>query len=564
MHSHDDYLLRLLVEEGQLDPAAVERATQIASEKGISIDDALTQSTRLTAKCVAISRSTLCECPFLDLDRYDIDINNSMLIPRNIAEKHGVFPLFVVNNVATLGMVDPLNVRAIDQVRPHLRAEIEPVLCVPSQLKALISRAYSLSSHAQGIEDAPTSTISADLTTGEEPIVAAVNQIIADAVDANASDIHISPDDHDLQLRYRVDGELQPRQGPGLTSHTGIIQRLKVMAGLDLTQTRRPQDGKFRFTGHGDPVEVRLSTMPTVCGENAVMRLIRPHAQILGFAELGLGHDATRIEELIEQPYGMILVTGPTGSGKTSTLYTAVRKLNTPDRNIMTIEDPVEIRMPGIRQIQTNTEIGLTFAGALRSVLRQDPDVVLVGEIRDSETAMIASQASLTGHMVLSTLHTNDAAGAIARLKDLGVPGFVINASLLGALAQRLVRRTCRQCAKAYTPSPLLLRRFDTDGSDGAYMRGSGCSFCSSSGYRGRLGIFELMVLDPALQEAIDSDQPTHEIQRIAVANGMQPMWQDGLNKARLGLTTLEEVAKAVTTIDSVTAAPSESRREAA
>jgi len=291
------------------------------------------------------------------------------------------------------------------------------------------------------------------------PIVDAVNTIIIDAIRLGASDIHLNPDHSVLRIRLRIDGRLQTRQGPSLSMYPKIVQRLKVMGNLDLTQTRRPQDGKFRFTHGSDTFDIRMSLVPTVGGENVVLRLLSGSGRVASLDELGMREEMrNRMQPLINQPYGMFLVTGPTGSGKTTTLYSILSLLNSSERNVITIEDPVEIRMPMIRQIQVNHEIGLTFAGALRSVLRQDPDIILVGEIRDEETAEIALQASLTGHLVLATLHTNDAAGAIARLLDLDQAPYVINAAVIGVLAQRLVRRVCESCSEIDSPDPHLLR----------------------------------------------------------------------------------------------------------
>lgn len=556
MNGASEYLLRLLVDEGLVTAAGIEQAKRTATEKSIPLEEALCTLGLLSPRDLGLAKAVLCEVPFVDLAAYEIDIANARLLPRTVAEKHLAFPLFVQGATITVGMADPLNIKAIDQLRQLLRAEIEAVLCVPQALSGLISKAYSL---ASGVDSAgpAVEVIARDLTTGEEPIVAAVNQIISDAASQGASDIHISPCEHELQLRYRIDGELQLRQGPPLSAHPAMIQRLKVMASLDLTQTRRPQDGKCRFTARGENLDIRLSIIPTVCGENAVMRLLRPHAQILDFSNLGIAPAvAGSIERLLDQPHGMLLVTGPTGSGKTSTLYTAVKKINSPNRNIVTIEDPVEIRMHGIRQVQVNAEIGMTFAGALRSILRQDPDVVLLGEIRDAETALIGTQASLTGHFVLSTLHTNDAAGAVARLKDLGVPSFVITSALLGVLAQRLVRRVCRDCTQPHTPDPALLRRFGVLGSDDKFMKGLGCSRCGGSGYRGRVGIYELLAMTPDLALEIERGATTNQLNAFAQRQGMFPMWRDGLDKARMGLTSLEEVARAVATSDLEEAAP--------
>ncbi|MFM9957159.1 MAG: GspE/PulE family protein [Phycisphaerales bacterium] len=550
MINGSDYLLRSLVDEHLISTAQAEQVKRSSLERSVPVDEALVALGMVSPRDIGLVRATLLEVPFVDVPSYDVDIANARLLPRSVAEKHRAFPLFVQGAVVTVGMADPLNIKAIDQLRQLIKGEIEPVLCLPEALASLTAKAYSLSS---GHDDpqAHADAVPADLTTGEEPIVAAVNQIINDATSSGASDIHISPCEHELQLRIRVDGQLVVRQGPPLSAHAGIVQRLKVMANLDLTQTRRPQDGKFRFTCRGETLDVRLSTIPTVCGENIVMRLLRPNGQILDYADLGMNEALVHgIEEVLEHPHGMLLVTGPTGSGKTSTLYTGLKKLNTPSVSIVTIEDPVEIRMHGVRQVQANAEIGFTFAAALRSILRQDPDIILLGEIRDAETALIATQASLTGHFVLSTLHTNDAAGAIARLKDLGVPGFVITSAVLGVIAQRLVRKVCRDCAEVASPDRVIRARFGVEATDDKFMRGAGCARCGGSGFRGRVGIYELLRVTPAVALEIERGANTGQLNSFAVRNGMVPMWRDGLDKARMGITSLEEVAQAVATFE--------------
>jgi type IV pilus assembly protein PilB len=521
----------------------VESAHKHSSEHKCALSESLIALKHIEPRTLALVRAGICECPFADLDHYQIDIRNTQLLPRPTSESLHAFPLFVFGESATMGMANPLDLKAVDQLRAVLKLEIEPVLCEPGALSRLIDRAYTLSSDAGQAKQ----TDQASLTTGKEPVVAAVNQILAQAAERGASDVHINPDEASLHLRFRVDGTLQAQQGPGLGMHAGIVQRLKVMANLDLTQSRRPQDGKFRFQYNGRSVDVRLSIIPTVCGENVVMRMLTSAASIRGFAELGVPADMqNQFDELLTQPHGMLLVTGPTGSGKTTTLYTGLKKLNSPGRNIMTIEDPVEIRMPLIRQVQVNTEIGMTFAGALRSILRQDPDVVFVGEIRDEETARIAIQAALTGHLVLSSLHTNDAAGAVPRLRDFGCAPFAINGALLGVVAQRLVRKVCVDCSKPCEPDKLLLARFHADNTDGTYVKGAGCPRCAGTGYKGRLGVYELLRLTPRLQQMIDRNATTNEIRSTAVHEGMRLMWHDGLAKARVGLTTLSEVVRVV------------------
>ncbi|MFG0283455.1 MAG: GspE/PulE family protein [Phycisphaerales bacterium JB039] len=544
MLSYDDFVLGAITEERLLDEQQLELARAHAVEQSVSVIDALLELHLLSSQQLSIIRALVYETPYANLDHYDIDLRNTALLPRSVAERARAFPLFHVGSVVTVGMADPLDLRALDAIRSATKLDIEPVLCDPVALEGLIERAYSLSAGGAvaAQDDAPAFD-----TSDERPIVAAVNQIISLAVEQGASDIHLGPDERELHLRFRIDGMLQMRQGPPRSAHPALVQRLKVMAGLDLTQTRRPQDGKFRFRHEGRSVDVRLSVIPTVAGENVVMRLLSGATSIRSFEDLGFSQELIeQFQVMVEQPHGMILVTGPTGSGKTTTLYTALATLNTPERNIITIEDPVEIRLPLLRQVQVNSAIGLTFATALRSVLRQDPDVVLVGEIRDDETARIAVQAALTGHLVLATLHTNDACGAVARLHDLGAPPFAINSSVLCAMAQRLVRRVCAQCAAPDSPEPSLLRRFDIRLEDGQFQVGAGCSQCANLGVRGRLVVAEMLRMTGPVKEAIERQDPAAELRRIALREGMRPMWLDGLDKARRGLTTLAEVGRVV------------------
>lgn len=552
MLSQDDFVISALLEEGLVDRASIDAARRSAVEGSMTISEAIVAQGKVSSRDLAIIKAETTECPYVDLAAFDINIRNSSLLPRSIAESLLAFPLFVCDGIATVGMENPLDLRAVDQIRALLKIDVDPVVCQPEALRGLIELAYALGGQSGpsaelsgGGSTGTTSAIS--LKVGKEPIVAAVNQIIAQAVELGASDIHLGPDEHELHLRYRVDGALRTFQGPGLASHTGLMQRLKVMANIDLTQSRRPQDGKFRIHHDGRNVDVRLSIIPTVCGENAVMRLLASNANIKDLPSLGVPpEECAAFERSIASPYGMVLVTGPTGSGKTTTLYTALKKLNEPDVNIVTIEDPVEVRLPRVRQIQVSPEVGMTFAGALRSVLRHDPDIVFVGEIRDEETARISVQAALTGHLVLSSLHTNDAPGAVARLRDLGCPGFAINAALLGVLAQRLLRRVCVDCSRADVPPDELLARFDIIRGQHRFTRGEGCARCASTGYRGRIGVYEMLRMNAPLRRSIESNDDTATLRRLAEEHGMRPMWRDGLDKARVGLTTLDEVSRVV------------------
>ncbi|MHC4081371.1 MAG: GspE/PulE family protein [Planctomycetota bacterium] len=545
MHNQDVFLEQTLLEEARVSAEELETARRYSIEHQVDLVDALISTETISGREVALVKAGICEAPFVNLDDFEACFANTQLVPRAVAERYCLFPLFKIDNVLTLAMDDPLNLEAMDQARQFAKCEVDAVLCDRQQLRPLINRAYRLTQvHTEEEEEAPVEGEAA--TDTSQPVVAAVNQILADAADQVASDIHINPDDQVLRLRYRVDGELQEQQAPPLSMHAGIVQRLKVMAHLDLTQTRRPQDGKFRFSHDSAEVDVRMSTLPTVCGENVVLRLLSNAQVVLDFHELGVPAPlVSELEEMISRPYGMLLVTGPTGCGKTTTLYTVLHKLNDPSRNIMTIEDPVEIRLPYLRQIQVHSEIGLTFASALRSIVRQDPDVILVGEIRDNETATIALQAALTGHMVLATLHTNDAPGAVARLRDYNLPAFVINSAVLGVVAQRLVRRVCQHCRAHETVDDLVRHRFGLEEDDlKDFVTGKGCPRCGHTGYRGRVGLFELLKFTQPVQTLVEQGGSTKKIRERAIREGMHQMWQDGLEKARMGQTTLHEVAK--------------------
>lgn len=544
-----EFITKALIEFGILDVDSARRLRAFGEEHEIGFDEAVIRSNIVSPREVAIVKAMICEYPFADIKKYDIDIRLSRCIPKSMSERLRAFPIFIFGDIATVAMEDPLDLQAIDELRQTLKKQIDPVVCDAQQLRMLITRAYTLDT---GAAEADHDSDDVEFDNRNEPVVAAVNQILFNAAEANASDIHINPEDKALMLRYRVDGVLQTQRGPDISMHEGLIQRLKVMAHLDVTQSRRPQDGKFRFKHNGIPIDVRLSIIPTIHGENAVLRLLSSASQIGQIKDLGMPLDVTdAFTQMISKPHGIVLVTGPTGSGKTTTLYTALNEINAPERNIMTIEDPVEIRLPLIRQVQVNSEIGMTFASALRSILRQDPDVILLGEIRDAETAKIAVQSALTGHLVFSTLHTNDAIGAIPRLREFGVPPFAINNALLGVMAQRLVRRVCTDCVTNYAPdrSELLELGLDPNTSE-KFVCGKGCPKCMSLGYKGRLGVYELLCATSTVRALIDQGAGASEIFDAARSEGMRLMLEDGIEKAKLGLTSIEEVRKLHATID--------------
>jgi len=518
MTQGNDFVIAAMLEEGLIGQEQLEAGTRHAKEHELGLPEAMVALGAVSRRQIAICMAEIFECPFVDLDAFEVNIRNTQLLAQTSAERLMAFPLFDLGDIITVGMADPLDLHAVDQLRRLLKAEVDPVLCDLQALKELIAQSYSLTAGGMDADSAEIGR-AAGSKAGETPAAGAISRIIEQAAREGASGIHIGPDEHDTHLRFRIDGRLIERPVPSGAQHPDLVRRLKVMASLDPAQTRRPQDGKFRVVSDGEPLDVRVSLMPTINGENIVMRLLSSETSIKGFRELGIAGDTIeQIEAAISRPHGLFLVTGPTGSGKSTTLYAALKRLNTPDRNVMTIEDPVEVRVPMARQLQVSSEIGLTFAGALRSVLRQDPDVVLVGEIRDAETARAACQAALTGHMVLSSLHTDDATDAIERLRGMGCPPFAINASLIGVLAQRLLRSVCASCAKPDEPDPSLLRMFRLEPDCTGLVRGTGCGKCMSTGYRGRTPATELFLMNATMRELIDSDAAAATVREAAIS----------------------------------------------
>ncbi|MBX3323752.1 MAG: type II/IV secretion system protein [Phycisphaeraceae bacterium] len=548
-----EFIIQSLIDDGEIAPEAYERAREHARAESMTLAEALLDLRLIDHRQMALAKAKVCEYPYIELSHLDVNIRNAELLPRRMAEQLQAYPLFVLDGVATVALNDPMDLSAIDQIRQQLRCDVDPAICDSTELSKLITRAYSLSRSSDESNEQDRQSPSGMASTADEPNVVAVNQLISAAIEAGASDLHLNPDERELHVRVRVDGVLRTRETISLSAHQGIVQRLKVMGKLDLTQSRRPQDGKFRFAQGGDVVDVRLSLIPTIYGENVVCRLLRPTASITRIEELGMAPEVcARFSAIIHRPHGMVLVTGPTGSGKTTTLYTALSAINSPDRNIMTIEDPVEIRVPLLRQVQVNAEIGLTFASALRSMLRQDPDVILVGEIRDEETARIAVQAAMTGHLVLSTLHTNDAVGAVARMRDFAIPVYAINSSIQGVLAQRLVRCVCQDCSEVDRPSEDRLRMLGVTDPSASFRRGIGCTRCMNTGYRGRLGVHELFSMTSDLRRMVEEGATQVDLQQEAIRSGMKTLLQDGLAKAMMGQTTIDEVEKLMATIEVV------------
>ncbi len=497
-------------------------------------------------------------------EQYPINIELASLLPIEVAQRYKVVPLRRDGTTLSLGMSDPTDINAFDTVEQMTQLEVVPVLCTDREINQLTNSMYGsfagLGSVLQGdagglekpvgeVEEMDVSQL-LDLAEGA-PAVRMVSWILAQAVREGASDVHISPEADYIQLRFRIDGKLREVPAPPKGLHLSIVSRIKILSQLDISISRIPQDGRFTVLLDNHEINVRVSTIPTTHGENLVLRLLDMSASTYSLNDLGMdAAELARIRDTIQKPYGMILSTGPTGSGKSTSLYAALKELSRPDINIITVEDPVEYRIPKIRQVQLNTRAGMTFASGLRAILRQDPDIIMVGEIRDAETAHVATQAALTGHRVLSTVHTNDAAGAVTRLIDMGVEPFLVSSVLLVSFAQRLVRRVCTACAETYTPTPEALDYWKL-AADAApvFKRATGCSRCQHTGYRGRTGIFEVLIMDDVIREMVARRATTMEINRAAMAGGAWRTLKDAAaEKLRLGITSAEE-AMAVASI---------------
>jgi type II secretory ATPase GspE/PulE/Tfp pilus assembly ATPase PilB-like protein len=494
--------------------------------------------------------------PLLSLARLKVPPEAIRALPLEYVRRHRVMPLELRNGTIRIATSEPGDPRVIDDVRLLSGLEVEEVLAGETEIRKKIAECYQVTVERM-IEDlhpgGPAGSASEDLhdievMANEPTVINLMNLIIATALRERASDIHLVPFEKALELRYRIDGMLETRPPPPKHLHAALISRVKIMADMNIAERFIPQDGHFQIQHRGARVDVRVGTMPTIYGESVVLRLLEKGAQVLSPRELGLDDERSGLlTRLVEKPYGIFLSTGPTGCGKTTTLYSILSSIYTPERKFLTIEDPVEYELPGVGQIPVRPSRGFTFATGLRSILRQDPDVIMVGEIRDSETAEIAIRAALTGHLVFSTLHTNDAAGAVTRLLDMGVEAFLISSSLEGVLAQRLVRRICADCREECLLAPGTRYKFETMGIDpgeGPYYRGKGCEECRESGYRGRTGLFELLVMRPDLREMIVSKKSSTEIKAAALRE-MVTIRQDGLRKAAQGITTLEEILRA-------------------
>jgi type IV pilus assembly protein PilB len=503
--------------------------------------------------------------PSINLSHFEIDPNVIKLIPSEIAQKHQVIPINRTGNVLTVAMADPSNIFAIDDIKFMTGFKVEPVVAAETSIKNAINKHYDSSGMVEDImknfddkdiealKEGEDAVNVAELGQAAEdaPVVKLVNLILTDAIKKGASDIHIEPYEKSFRVRYRIDGILYEVMQPPTRLKAAITSRVKIMAQLDIAERRLPQDGRIKIKMGGREMDYRVSTLPTLFGEKVVLRLLDKGNLQLDMTKLGFESAAlTDFESGILMPYGMVLVTGPTGSGKTTTLYSALNRLNTTETNIMTAEDPVEFNLPGINQVQMKAEIGLNFAAALRSFLRQDPDIIMVGEIRDYETAEIAIKAALTGHLVLSTLHTNDAPSTISRLLNMGVEPFLVAASTNVIVAQRLARRVCQQCKEPAPVPPQVLVNLGFSPEDAKTivpLKGKGCMTCSETGYKGRVALYEVLVIRENIKEGILQGASIIELRELGRKNGMKTLREAGLQKLREGMTSLEELMRVTT-----------------
>ncbi len=558
-----------LVEDGLLTVAQVEELLAQQKKEGTRLLPLILQKGYISDQDMAVCMGRVLNTPPINLSRLSIPLEVADLVPREVAHNHKVVPVSRLENKLFLAMADPLNVLAIDDVRRITKLEVATLI---ASEKAITDKLNHIDASKSGSmediiqdakkkadEDGEAESVEVSSEAAEEvnldqlaasseeaPVIKLANLILVQAVKDRASDVHIEPFDRSLRLRYRIDGVLMDATPPPKQMQLALVSRFKIMSSLDIAERRLPQDGRMRIRVGGKDYDLRVSIMPTVHGEKVVLRLLDKGNLSASIDKLGLGLDTLQqVRAAVDAPHGLILVTGPTGSGKTTTLYSALNELNNPIYNIVTVEDPVEFQIPGINQIATKKEIGLTFANALRSILRQDPDIIMIGEIRDTETAEIAIEAALTGHQVLSTMHCNDAPGAIARLDDMGIAPFLISSSVILTCAQRLIRRICSHCREPVTYPPKVFQDLNIDPSifDGVTLyRGRGCERCKNAGYSGRMAIIEAMTITDEIRKLIIARANSREMGKVAIGQGMRTLRMVALDRVREGVSTLEQV----------------------
>jgi type IV pilus assembly protein PilB len=556
----------ILVEGGLLTQEQLEKALPFQKKSNLKLGQFLVREGIVSESQIVDLVSSQLRLEKYRPDEYSINADLANLLSADIAHKYQAAPLQKNGLLLTIAMTDPLDINGLDAIEVYTNCEVEAIICTEAHLNQLLNSLYGTYAGIGGVledmeemeidksgekaqitEDVEVSSLQG--MAEEAPVVRLANSILSQGVREGASDIHISPEKDSVQVRFRVDGRLHEVPAPPKSMFLPIISRLKILANMDIAISRIPQDGRFTVKMKNKDINIRASTIPSIYGENLVLRLLDTSTSIYSLERLGMNErDRLKLESMISRPHGMILSTGPTGSGKSTSLYSILKKINQPDINIITVEDPVEYRIEKIRQIQLNRKAGMTFASGLRSILRQDPDVIMVGEIRDSETANIAVQAALTGHRVLSTLHTNDAPGAITRFVDMGIEPFLVASVMIVSFAQRLVRKVCPSCKAPYQPPREALRFWNLDHVDNAnFQQGKGCFNCMHTGYRGRTGVYEVLMIDDVVQDLILKRTSAHEIARAAKESGnFTTLRENAAEKVIQGVTSLEEAASAV------------------
>lgn len=535
----------------------VEAAVAVQKETGQRLGHVLVEQGAVTEEALTRALAKKFGVSYLDLATTRFDPSAAAYMDEKLARRYGAVPVrFLDDNALLVAMVDPQNLPAQEDLAIITGFPIQPAIASEEDVFTAIAKVYREKAEiieGEGDAEAEEHELT-DIrgSSDEAPIVKLVNTIIGQSVDDSASDIHFEPQAKELIVRFRIDGVLHETMSIPRGMQSGVISRLKIMADLDIAERRVPQDGRIGLMVGGKPIDMRVATLPTVYGEKIVMRLLDKSNVMLNLEDLGFSEKALkRFQKAFTKPYGATLVTGPTGSGKSTTLYAALNILNNPEKNIITVEDPVEYRLAGINQVQVNTRAGMTFAAALRSILRCDPDIVMIGEIRDRETGSIAVESALTGHLVLSTLHTNDAPGALSRLTEMGIEPFLISSAVDCVLAQRLARRLCSQCKEAYTATREMLRKNDfppevCEREDVILHRAKGCPRCNNTGYKGRLGLYEVMIVSEAIRRLTVERKSADEIGRVAAAEGMKSLRDDGIDKVLQGMTSIEEIARVI------------------
>jgi type IV pilus assembly protein PilB len=548
---------QILLEEGLLTQEQLDRALEQHRNTPKSLGRVLIDLGFIRERDLVKALAQQVGLEFVDLSDYPIEATATTLLPEQLARRYRALPIAERDGTLLVAMSDPANVYALDDIRGVTGRAVQPMVATAQDVEQAINKYSQLgdeveaiaSEAAEQLEDGTDADI--DAAVEDAPIVRLVNAVMTQAVQDRASDVHIEPTEKDVRVRFRVDGVLHEVMHSPKNIQNGLISRLKVMAELNIAEKRVPQDGRISMKVANRQLDLRLATLPTVYGEKIVIRILDKSQALLKLSDLGFHQRAfERFQESFRKPYGAILVTGPTGSGKSTTLYATLNILNGEDRNIITVEDPVEYRLAGVNQIQVNTKAGLTFASALRSILRADPDIVLIGEIRDRETAMISIEAALTGHLVLSTLHTNDAPSAITRLTEMEVETFLVASAVDSVVAQRLARKLCDRCREAYEPEPqeLIEAGLPENLADKVKQlyRPAGCSACSNTGYRGRMGLYEVMGISEEIERLTVERASSDAIRAVAIEQGMVTLREDGLDKAIRGLTSIEEIARVV------------------